>query len=245
MTSRMKLVLALCPALLVACTGTRIDNGDPRAPEIIGIVRTDTGAYQPGQVEHFRVEYATEVAPEIHWSASAGGITESGDEVAWTLPDAEEASLTVSLGLPKKITTTSFHFRIAGGANLNYAVAPSGVVDASKDVTGSACKLAFNSAGNPVIFYSNTTHPSVWLATWTGSAWATEQVDGMGYEVGGQPRLALSMQLAADGTPHLAYALGLGNGTSKAMYATKSGSAWIRERVDGPAYPYSTAGEPN
>ena len=179
------LAFALAFAALACTTVVPIDNRDPRSPEISRIERLSSGPYLAGQTERFRVVYAAEAAPLVHWSASAGEVASDGDEVAWTLPDAEEASLSVGLHLPTRAVTASFHFRLTGATPAT-AAAPAGTVDSGKDSTGYACDLAFNPSGNPVIAYTNQTHPSIWLATWSGSAWQTELVDGMGYETGGQ-----------------------------------------------------------
>jgi PKD repeat protein len=95
---------------------------------------------------------------------------------------------------------------------------------------GSECALVMRGSVAHVAF-RNTTHPSLWYGTWDGTTWQMSLVDGMGYGTGGVVGTSLALALAADGTPHLAYRLtGLG-----AWYATRSGTQWIRERVDAAA----------
>ncbi len=92
---------------------------------------------------------------------------------------------------------------------------------------GSECALIMQGAVAHVAF-RNTTHPSLWYGTWDGTTWQMSLVDGMGYGTGGIVGSSLSLALAANGTPHLAYQLtGLGT-----WYATRTGTQWIRERVD-------------
>lgn len=227
--------------LLCAChRAPEITSHEPGAPEIQGLSRTGDGAYLPGSTETFRAVYSVDNTenpkPSVRWTASAGQLVTSGDEVQWTLPNADEATLTLSLELTTRIATSTFRFRLAGSSALTSAAA-AGVVD-QNDNTGMNCDLSFNAAGNPVISYRNSTHPSLWYAVWNGSAWQSEMVDGMGYEVGGAIDAFHSMVLAADGTPHIAYTF---SNNSQVWYATKSGGVWTRERVDTAAVPrYST-----
>ncbi|WP_224248907.1 PKD domain-containing protein [Hyalangium gracile] len=97
---------------------------------------------------------------------------------------------------------------------------------------GSTCQLEMRGAVAHLAF-RGLTHPSLWYGTRTGTTWAMEQVDGMGFNTGGVVLESLAMTVAADGTPHLAYLLG-GKGL---WYATRSGNTWIRERVDSTATP--------
>ncbi|WP_224362308.1 PKD domain-containing protein [Hyalangium versicolor] len=92
---------------------------------------------------------------------------------------------------------------------------------------GSACQLEMRGAVAHLAFH-NVTHPSLWYGTRTGTTWTMEQVDGMGFNTGGIVLQSLAMTVSADGTPHLVYLLA-GRGI---WYATRSGSTWIRERVD-------------
>ena len=214
--------------LLVACSrSTPILNHDPRSPEITGLERLGDGPYVAGSTERFRLIYSVDGAADLHWTPSAGQIVTSGDEIAWTLPDADEAALTVGLATKTNVSTSTFRFRLSSTGAL--AASPAGTVDGTGNATGNTCRLAIDGSNNPVMIYRNDTHPAIWYAKWNGAAWQTELVDGMGYEVGGAVDWQMSLALAADGTPHVAYTLENG----QLWYATKSGASWTREHVDG------------
>ncbi|MGZ6142759.1 MAG: hypothetical protein ACXWLM_05445 [Myxococcales bacterium] len=222
----MRKLAVLC--LLVACgKSTTIVNHDPHSPEIVGLQRLGDGPYQPGSTEHFRVIYSVDEAAGLHWTPSAGPIVTSGDEVAWTRPAADEASLTVALETKTRVSTSTFRFRLSSNGAL--AASPAGTVDGTGNATGNTCRLAFDGSGNPVMIYRNDTHPAVWYAKWNGASWQTELVDGMGYEVGGAVDWQMALALAADGTPHVAYTLENG----QVWYATRTAGGWTREHVDG------------
>jgi hypothetical protein len=96
------------------------------------------------------------------------------------------------------------------------------------DSLGSVCAVAWASGPKPVIAYYAQTHPSIWLASWNGSAWSSELVDGMGFNVGGKADANLALALDASGNPHLAYVL---EGTD-IWWASRSGGVWTRQKVD-------------
>ncbi|MDY7229590.1 PKD domain-containing protein [Hyalangium rubrum] len=106
------------------------------------------------------------------------------------------------------------------------------VVAEGPEFFGSACQLEMRGAVAHLAF-RGVTHPSLWYGTRTGTTWAMEQVDGMGFNTGGMVLESLAMTVAADGTPHLVYLMS-GKGL---WYATRSGNTWIRERVDSAATP--------
>src|SRR4051812_8483822 len=105
-------ILVLCLFAAACSRSSTLVNHDPRSPEITGLERIGEGAYKPGSTEHFRVIYSVDQESQLHFSASAGQIVLTGDDVAWTLPDADEASLTVGLETKTKLSTSTFHFRL-------------------------------------------------------------------------------------------------------------------------------------
>jgi hypothetical protein len=219
--------MALLAAL--AChRASTLETHEPDSP-ISGLQRLGgDGPYVAGRTERFRA--LTSGAGTVAFAASAGRLAPEGAEVSWQLPDADAADLTVTLqGAAGPAATQTFHFALARGAALSAATA--GVVDPSSDDTGQRCKLAFDGSGNPHIAYYNATHPSLWWAAWTGSAWSRQQVDGMGFEAGGPVYAGeQGFAVASDGTPHFAYVLSLAD--NQVMYATRSGQSWQRERID-------------
>lgn len=45
------------------------------------------------------------------------------------------------------------------------------VIDTSPSVTGGTCELAFDTAGNGHVVYTNDTHNTLWYASWDGTNW--------------------------------------------------------------------------
>jgi hypothetical protein len=228
---RLALALSLGSVLsLAACSGsTVLDNHDASSPEIRGLSRLTGGGYVAGRTERFRALHdQSGLLPQ--WSASGGALEADGDSVAWTLPDEGEATLTFALVGKERTATASWRFSLAGGAPITPYAAVAGPVDGTSDANGSVCDLGFNASGNPMVAYRNDKHPSLWLSTWSGTAWQTQIVDGMGFQTGGLV-VNFAMATAADGTPHFVYTLA-GNGV---WYATRSGNGWLREQVAGTA----------
>jgi hypothetical protein len=224
---RLALAFSLSSALsLAACnSGTVLDNHDASSPEIRGLSRLTEGGYVAGRTEKFRALHdASGLLPQ--WSASGGALEADGDTVSWTLPDEGEATLTFALVGQQRTATASWRFSLTGGAALTPYAAVAGPVDGTSDANGSLCDLGFNGSGNPMVAYRNDKHPSLSLSTWSGTAWQTQIVDGMGFQTGGLV-LNFAMAVAADGAPHFVYTLS-GNGV---WYATRSASGWLREQV--------------
>lgn len=96
------------------------------------------------------------------------------------------------------------------------------------DSLGAICAVSWATGPKPVIAYHAQTHPAVWLASWNGTAWASELVDGMGFNVGGKADANLALALDAAGNPHLAYVLE----GKEIWWASKSGGVWTRQKVD-------------
>jgi len=105
---------------------------------------------------------------------------------------------------------------------------------------GTACQLEMRGAVAHLAF-RGVTHASLWYGTLTGTTWAMQQVDGLGFNTGGPLETSLAMAVAADGTPHLVYSL-----ASRGLwYATRSSSTgvWTRERVDSATVPFQTGAQ--
>jgi len=230
--------LALTALAALAC-GKKTDVPAHAESPIKGLERVSgEGPYLAGSTERFRAVAAE--PGELSFAASGGRLSAQGAEVAWELPDAEAAELTVALKAADG-TSRSQSFRF-GLVRSNALAATAGAYDATTDSIAE-CALAFDGAGNPHIAYVNTMHPSIWWARWTGSAWQNQQVDGMGFDTGGAVSGRIGFAVASDGTPHFAYVLDASGPTGPASgpglwYATRSGASWVRERLDG-SLPYA------
>ncbi|RKH19838.1 hypothetical protein D7X74_05805 [Corallococcus sp. CA047B] len=223
--------------LLSAC------DREPRPVEVIAshgpgelalLIEREGGAgpYVEGTPERFRIVASGEAFKSVRWSTNAGVIASDVEQVTWTLPPAGTASLSVSVETESgKTAEGSFHFSVVASP-----LATSTGIDPGPDVTGSTCKLAFDDAGKGHAVYTNDTHKTLWYASWDGTSWKTEQIDGPGFNTGGMfitdPVLALD---AATGTPHVAYLKSTGPvavATFRIGYATRVNGAWIRESAD-------------
>ncbi|RKH67340.1 hypothetical protein [Corallococcus aberystwythensis] len=216
---------------------------EPRPPEVIQspgpanvallIEREDgAGPYVESTAERFRVVASGEAIKSVRWSANAGVVEPSDEHVTWTLPSAGTASLSVTVETESgKTAEGAFQFNVVAAP-----LASSSAIDTGPDVTGSSCDIAFDSTGKGHVIYTNDTHNSLWYASWDGTAWTTELIDGPGFNNGGV--FVVKSQLAIDpvtGTPHVAYSKGTGNITNSPMragYATRVNGAWVREEVD-------------
>ena len=223
--------------LLAAC------GREPRPVEVIQargpgdvallIEREDgAGPYVESTAERFRVVASGEALKSVRWSANAGTLAPSAERVTWTLPSAGTASLTVSIETESgKTAEGAFHFNVVAAP-----LASITAIDPGPEVTGSSCDIAFDDAGTGHVVYMNDTHNSLWYASWDGSTWKREQIDGAGLNNGGV--FVQKGVLAVDpatGTPHVAYARGTGNlstATLRLAYATRVNGVWVREEVD-------------
>ncbi|NOK34760.1 hypothetical protein HMI49_16295 [Corallococcus exercitus] len=223
--------------LLPAC------GREPKPPEVIRsqgpgdlvllIEREDgAGPYVESTVERFRVTTSGETLKSVRWSANAGALEPAADQVSWKLPQAGTASLSVSVETESgKTAEGAVHFNVVAAP-----LASSAVIDSGPDVTGAGCDLAFDSTGKAHVVYTNETHNSLWYASWDGTAWKTEQIEGPGFNNGGV--FVVKGVLAVDpvtGTPHVAYTKGTGNiatASTRVGYATRVNGVWVREEVD-------------
>lgn len=112
------------------------------------------------------------------------------------------------------------------------------VVTATNAEVGGACSL--DAPGSRVhVAWTTSVHPSVVYGEWVNGALQAETVDGLGFGVGGTVSQFVTLKASASGTPHLLYVRG-----GQLIYATRSGSAWLRERVDTTTFALNTATDP-
>lgn len=193
-----------------------------------------SGPYVESAAEHFRLVVPSgEVLKAVRWSANAGALQPDSERVTWTLPTEGTASLFVSAETASgKKAEGTFHFNVVAAP-----LSPSTVIDTGADVTGRVCELVFDASGRGHAVYTNDTRNSLWYATWDGTTWVTEQIDGPGLNNVGT--FTANPVLAVDpgtGTPHVAYREGAGQLSSARMrvrYATRVNGAWVREDVSG------------
>ncbi|WP_338866158.1 hypothetical protein [Myxococcus stipitatus] len=193
------------------------------------------GPYVEGAKERFKVTASGEGFKSVRWSSNAGALEADAERVEWTLPSKGTASLSVSVEtLSGKTGEGSFDFNVVAAA----AAGPGTVVDTRPDVTGAFCDLAFDRAGKGHIIYLNDTHRSLWYASWDGTVWKTEQIDGPGLNNGGTYVASASLAMdEATGTPHVAYVKMVGTPSGPTVplfrlgYAARSNGSWIREAV--------------
>jgi len=220
-----------------AFTGTLL-HANAEVAGLQGLERLDaTGPFQGGSTERFKLHADTTVA-QVSFSASEGALTTSGREVEWKLPAGGTAELTATLTRRDGSTeSATWSFRLArtveAGAPMNAEQAllatPMPVLDGgSLEISGGSCEVRYEGTTTNVgIAFTTETHPSLMYGRWNGTAWALELVDAMGFNTGGVVRPLVSMQVEANGTPHIVYVR-----DNTVMYATKSGGVWTRERVD-------------
>ncbi len=187
------------------------------------------GPMVQGTEERFLV-HATEGARPIV-SASGGELTWEGDELVWRLPEADRATLSLSVGgdLAGTSEPSEFSFMlIAVDADAT------GVV--FEDEVGSVgdCALDVDSSDVPHIVYRENEHEQLWYAYWDGTEWLHELVDGPGFNTGDfivpyEP----AMLVDDNGVVHVAYYRDGG----ELMYAKRTvAGVWSLEVVDDDAY---------
>ncbi|MFO0597689.1 MAG: PKD domain-containing protein [Myxococcaceae bacterium] len=146
-----------------------------------------------------------------HVFATAGTFT-----VTLTVTDNRGATATATL----TVTITTF-VRV-----------PVVALPAIADV-GTACQIATPGA-RVFLAWTSGVHPAIFFGERINGTITPELVDGLGFEVGGVVRQLISMKVEANGTPHLVYVR-----DNTVIYATRSGGAWIHERVDATT-PYTS-----
>ncbi|QRN99951.1 hypothetical protein JRI60_13415 [Archangium violaceum] len=235
--------------LLCSCQSestTPLEHHESQAAAL-SIVREGDGPYVEGNTERLRAVYPEPLAT-VRWNATAGRLEASADSASWRLPAAGTASLTVTAVTKSgQELSATYQFQVTTassglGSGEPGSLATAGAVDASNDLTGQVCELAFDASGRGHILYDNGSHTSLWYGTWDGSTWTTEQVEGLGMGVGGLVSTYMAMAVAADGTPHLAYWM-TQQGQPTLWYATRGGTgAWVRERINLTSAPASGIG---
>jgi hypothetical protein len=196
----------------------------------LALVRDGKGPFYAGAVERFHLSIEGETTGAPAWAATGGQLEVAGDVVAWTLPDASQrASLEVTVhNLQGEPVLGRFHIGITGAfGDPAWLVDPAaeGLIDPTEDSVG-ACRLAIDSGDTPHVVYRNETHRQLWYATWTGSAWSLDMIDGPGFDTGGEVSSQVDLVVTTSGTPHVAYRY---MNTDDVRYATLSGPSWTRE----------------
>lgn len=216
---------------LVAC------EGGPKGKEVIDsrgagdvalLIEREgrEGPYVMGRKERFKIVAAGESFRSVRWSATAGAIEADAEYVEWTLPQRGEVSLSVSV-------ETASGKAAEGVFNFNVVPAPNTLIDQGTDLTGSHCELAFDSMGKGHAVYLNDSHQSLWYATWDGTSWTTELVEGPGFNNDGTYvwKFALAVD-AGTGVPHIAYIAGDGPVDApvvrNVVHATRVNGVWGR-----------------
>jgi len=121
-----------------------------------------------------------------------------------------------------------------GTAELPVTVTPAirrpKLVQDSDETLGVMCSLEITASG-PAIAYMSLKHPALWYTWLEGTTWRAEQVDGLGYHVGGTMGDHLALVVDAEGKPHLAYSMN----ETEIWYATRTATGWVRELVGNDA----------
>lgn len=223
-------------ALFAACTGEPkpTERITARGPgDVVLLIEREGGAgpYVESTAERFKVVASGESLKSVRWSANAGQLEADAEHVTWTLPTAGTASLSVSVETESgKTAEGSFQFSVMAAP-----LATSTVIDTGPDDTGGYCELAFDSTGTGHIVYTNDTRKSLWYASWNGTTWTREQIDGAGFNNDGvfisEAVLAVD---PATGTPHVGYIKGTGimpGAPLSVGYASRVNGVWVRESI--------------
>ncbi len=236
------LLVAACAQTPTPPEGSLIENHGPTAASVKGLLRTAEGPFVKGQLETLTALYDSKGVRSVSWSASAGALSSREAKVSWTLPQTEQAELTLTLTLDDgQQFVTSFSFSLVDGLDLENThvsrsareallVTPMPVLDGGlSEISGGACDLAYDATASVHLTFTTSTHPGVYYGKWNGTAWALEVMDTLGFNTGG--RIATSQaQLRVDSAnnPHILYVR-----DNQVWYATRAGAgAWTRERVD-------------
>lgn len=206
----------------------------PGAGNVVLLLEREVGAgpYLGSTEERFKLVASGEVLKAVRWSANAGSLQPDAEQVTWTLPPAGVASLSVSVETESgKKAEGSFNFNVVASPLVAHTV-----IDTGPSVTGGTCELEFDNAGNGHVVYTNDTHNTLWYASWDGTTWKTEQIDGPGFNTGSVfVTTAVLAVDAATGTPHVAYLKGTGTlpNTSQVVgYAVRVNGVWVRENLN-------------
>lgn len=212
------------------------DEGDAERVTILGLERVDSGPMVADTVVEFLLVTRGDYDGLVQWSASGGDLQTAGIEARWLLPNTEKASLRVRLE-PRGQDPVEAEFLyqvITDKDEPTWAVSPlaTGLVDPTPDtITG--CRMVIDSNDTPHIVYRSGTHLQLWYASFDGTDWDIDFVDGPGFDVGGLVANDFNLTTTSTGTPHVVYRY---QNFDDVRYATRSASTWTREQVDT-AYP--------
>ncbi|MFT3707712.1 MAG: hypothetical protein QM817_08600 [Archangium sp.] len=242
------LLLSACAAQTTSPSGELL-RANSEVSGLNGLERLEqNGPFVAGTTERFKLFVDETQITQATFSASAGTLTTSGRTAEWTLPTENSAELTVTLTRKDgSHDSATWSFRLTraaattndGPTSAQQALltTPMPVLDGGTlEISGGSCEVRYEGTTNNVAIAFNTeTHPALMYGRWNGTAWTLEVVDAMGFNTGGVVQRYISMQVEANGTPHIVYVR-----DQQVMYATKSGGVWTRERVDSTTYPIST-----
>ncbi|RKH47436.1 hypothetical protein [Corallococcus sicarius] len=206
----------------------------PGSGDVVLLLEREVGAglYLASTAERFKLVASGELLKAVRWSANAGSLQPDAEQVTWTLPPAGIASLSVSVETESgKKAEGSFNFNVIASPLVAHTV-----IDTGPSVTGGTCEFAFDNAGNGHVVYTNDTHNTLWYASWDGTTWKTEQIDGPGFNTGSAfVTTAVLAVDAATGTPHVAYLKGTGtlpSGYETVGYGVRVNGVWVRESLN-------------
>ena len=202
------------------------------APQILGLERVDSGPMQAGTVVEFLLVTRGDWDGLVHWEVSGGELQSSGIEARWLLPNAEKALIRARLEpRGQEPVEAEFLYAIQDPKDeIAWAVSPlaTGLIDPTPDaITG--CRLAIDDNDVPHVVYRSGTHLQLWYATFTGSSWSIDFVDGPGFDVGGLVANDFDLAVTSTGVPHVVYRY---SNFDDVQYATLSGANWIREEAN-------------
>ncbi|MDP3154526.1 MAG: hypothetical protein Q8N23_17745 [Archangium sp.] len=236
------LLAAACAPTPTTPEGSLIENHGPTSQAVKGLLRTAQGPFLKGQLETLTALYDAAHVRSVSWSATGGALSSREAKVSWTLPETEQAELTLTLTLDdgqELVTPFSFSLveapeqentHVSRSAREALLATPMPVLDGGvSEISGGACDLAYDSTAAVHLTFTSSTHPAVYYGKWNGTAWTLEVMDTLGFNTGG--RITTSQaQLRVDSAnnPHILYVR-----DNQVYYATRVGAgAWTRERVD-------------
>lgn len=236
------LLAAACAQTPTPPEGSLIENHGSTASSVKGLLRSAEGPFIKGQLETLTAVYDPSGVRAVSWSASAGALTSREAKVSWTLPQTEQAELTLTLTLDdgqQLVTAFSFSLveapdrentHVSRSAREALLATPMPVLDGgSSEVSGGACDLAYDATAAVHLTFTSSTHPAIYYGKWNGTTWTLEVMDTLGFNTGGRITTSQAqLRVDAANNPHILYVR-----DNQVWYATRVGvGAWTRERVD-------------